>query len=73
MWTYIYILIFILQGYKLIVFDVNESAISSLTDIGADRASSPSEMAKDVEVIVSMLPSNQHVLDVYNLKNGLLR
>lgn len=46
--------------------------MSSLTDIGADRASSPSEMAKDVEVIVSMLPSNQHVLDVYNLKNGLL-
>lgn len=47
--------------------------MSNLTDIGADRASSPAEMAKDVEVIVSMLPSNQHVLDVYNLKNGLLR
>ncbi|XP_003695633.1 3-hydroxyisobutyrate dehydrogenase, mitochondrial isoform X1 [Apis florea] len=60
------------KGYKLIVFDVNESAMSNLTDIGADRASSPAEMAKDVEVVVSMLPSNQHVLDVYNLKNGLL-
>lgn len=66
-------MIFVLQGYKLIVFDVNKSAMSNLTDIGADRASSPAEMAKDVEVVVSMLPSNQHVLDVYNLKNGLLR
>ncbi|XP_017890811.1 3-hydroxyisobutyrate dehydrogenase, mitochondrial isoform X2 [Ceratina calcarata] len=60
------------KGYKLIVFDVNETAVSNLTKEGADRASSPAELAKGVEVVVSMLPSNQHVLDVYNVKNGLL-
>ncbi|XP_043590174.1 3-hydroxyisobutyrate dehydrogenase, mitochondrial isoform X2 [Bombus pyrosoma] len=60
------------NGHKLVVFDVNESAVSSLTEVGADRASDPTEVAKDVEVVVSMLPSNQDVLDVYNIKNGLL-
>ncbi|CAK9806162.1 3-hydroxyisobutyrate dehydrogenase, mitochondrial [Anthophora quadrimaculata] len=60
------------KGYKLTVFDVNESAVLNLTAIGADRASNPADLAKDVEVVVSMLPSNQHVLDVYDIKNGLL-
>lgn len=60
------------KGYKLVVFDINESAMSNLTELGAERASSPAELAKDVEVVVSMLPSNQHVADVYSIKNGLL-
>ncbi|XP_060823342.1 3-hydroxyisobutyrate dehydrogenase, mitochondrial isoform X1 [Bombus pascuorum] len=60
------------NGHKLVVFDVNESAVSNLTEVGADRASDPTEVAKDVDVVVSMLPSNQDVLDVYNIKNGLL-
>lgn len=55
------------------VFDVNELAVSNLTEVGADRASCPADVVKDVEVVVSMLPSNQHVLDVYNIQNGLLR
>ena len=62
-----------MQGHKLIVFDVNELPVSNLTEIGADKASSLADVVKDVEVVVSMLPSNQHVLDVYNIKNGLLR
>lgn len=69
----VYWFIHVLQGHKLIVFDVNELAVSNLTEIGADKASSLADVVKDVEVVVSMLPSNQHVLDVYNIKNGLLR
>ncbi|XP_003705035.2 3-hydroxyisobutyrate dehydrogenase, mitochondrial isoform X1 [Megachile rotundata] len=60
------------KGYKLVVYDVNESAMSNLTKAGADKASNTAELAKDVDVVVSMLPSNQHVLDVYDIKNGLL-
>ena len=60
------------KGYKLVVYDVNESAVSNFTKAGADKASNPAELAEDVEVVVSMLPSNQNVLDVYNVKNGLL-
>lgn len=47
--------------------------MSNFTEAGADKASNPAEVAEDVEVVVSMLPSNQNVLDVYNVKNGLLR
>ena len=69
----VYWFLHVLQGHKLIVFDVDELAVSNLTEVGADKASSPADVVKDVEVVVSMLPSNQHVLDVYNIKNGLLR
>ncbi|XP_076298398.1 3-hydroxyisobutyrate dehydrogenase, mitochondrial isoform X2 [Lasioglossum baleicum] len=60
------------KGHRLTVFDVNETAVSKLTEAGAKAASSPAEVAEEAEVIVSMLPSNQHVLDVYNGKQGLL-
>lgn len=52
------------------VFDVNESAMINVA--GVNAAPSPAEVAKDVEVVVSMLPSNQHVQDVYGGDNGVL-
>ncbi|XP_076658590.1 3-hydroxyisobutyrate dehydrogenase, mitochondrial isoform X2 [Halictus rubicundus] len=60
------------KGHRLTVFDVNEATVSKLTEAGAKAASSPAEVAKEVEVIVSMLPSSQHFLDVYNGKQGVL-
>jgi len=44
-----------------------------LIDAGADWASNAAEMSKEVEVVISMLPSNQHVLDVYTGENGVFR
>ncbi|XP_076244760.1 3-hydroxyisobutyrate dehydrogenase, mitochondrial [Calliopsis andreniformis] len=58
------------KGHKLTVFDVNESAVMNLT--GANSVASPAEVVKDVEVVVSMLPSSQNVVDVYNGQNGVL-
>ncbi|XP_014488300.1 PREDICTED: 3-hydroxyisobutyrate dehydrogenase, mitochondrial [Dinoponera quadriceps] len=60
------------KGYKLTVYDVNKSAVASLVEAGATGAPSAAEMSKEVEAIVSMLPSNQHVLDVYNGEHGVL-
>ncbi|EFN83706.1 3-hydroxyisobutyrate dehydrogenase, mitochondrial, partial [Harpegnathos saltator] len=60
------------KGYKLSVYDVNKSAITGLVEKGASDASSAAEVSKEVEVIVSMLPSNQHVLDVYTGEHGVL-
>lgn len=42
-------------------------------EAGADCASSVAEISREAEVVISMLPSNQHVLDVYNSENGVLR
>ena len=60
------------KGHKLTVFDVNGSAVLSLTKAGANSVSNAAEVVKDAEVVVSMLPSNQHVLDVYSGKDGIL-
>ncbi|XP_047346423.1 3-hydroxyisobutyrate dehydrogenase, mitochondrial [Vespa velutina] len=60
------------KGYKLKVFDVDKSAMSNLVEAGANAASTITEMVKDVDVIISMLPSNQHVLDCYIGDNGIL-
>ncbi|XP_076631709.1 3-hydroxyisobutyrate dehydrogenase, mitochondrial isoform X1 [Colletes latitarsis] len=61
------------KGHQLVVYDINESAVSNLKAAGAHVASNPADVAKDVEIVVSMLPSNEHVLNVYNGDNGLLR
>lgn len=61
------------QGYKLTVYDVNKSAIANLMEAGANNAPNIAEMSKDVKVVISMLPSNKNVLDVYTAKNGILR
>ncbi|XP_031832519.2 3-hydroxyisobutyrate dehydrogenase, mitochondrial isoform X1 [Nomia melanderi] len=60
------------KGHRLTVFDVNKTAVSNLTKAGANGASNPAEVAKDAQAVVSMLPSNQHVLDVYDGENGIL-
>lgn len=60
------------KGFKLTVFDINKAAVTKLVEAGAKGAPSATELAKEVEVIITMLPTNQHVLDVYNKENGLL-
>lgn len=60
------------KGYELTVYDMNKSTVTNLVEAGASCASSVAEMSREVEVVISMLPSNQHVLDVYTGKNGVL-
>ncbi|KAL6266725.1 hypothetical protein P5V15_003561 [Pogonomyrmex californicus] len=60
------------KGYQLTVYDVNKSAVTNLVEAGAGCASNVAEMSKEAEVVISMLPSNQHVLDVYTGENGIL-
>ncbi|XP_043665111.1 3-hydroxyisobutyrate dehydrogenase, mitochondrial [Vespula pensylvanica] len=60
------------KGYELTVFDIDKSAMSNLVENGAKTASTIAEMVKDVDVLISMLPSNQQVLDCYTGDNGIL-
>lgn len=59
------------QGFELTVYDTNKSAVTNLMEAGANGVSNAAEMSREVDVIISMLPSNQHVLDVYTGKNGV--
>ncbi|XP_033220344.1 3-hydroxyisobutyrate dehydrogenase, mitochondrial [Belonocnema kinseyi] len=60
------------RGFKLTVFDVNEAAVTKICESGAKSAHSVGEVSENSEILVSMLPSNKHVLDCYIGDKGIL-
>jgi 2-hydroxy-3-oxopropionate reductase len=61
------------KGYKLTVYDINKKAIDNVVSAGAKGAESIAEVSKNSEVLVTMLPMNQHVLDCYTSETGIIR
>ena len=60
-------------GHSLTVFDPFPQAVGALVEAGASAADSPAAVAKaKVEVIITMLPTADHVKQVYRGKDGLL-
>lgn len=59
-------------GYRLTVFDLNESAVTTLVAKGARSAASPREVGAACQHVVTMLPSSPHVEDVLAGPDGLL-
>jgi len=53
------------SGRKVVAFDVNPSALDDLSKSGASQGASPAEVAAAATTIITMLPSNPHVLKVY--------
>ena len=60
------------KGHEVKVFDLSEDAVKALVDAGAARADSAGEAARDVQVVVSMLPAGKHVKSVYMDEGGVL-
>lgn len=61
------------KGYKLTVYDINQAATDKVVQAGAKAAGNLTEVAKNSEVIVTMLPMNQHVLEAYTAKDGIIK
>lgn len=66
-------------GHPLTVFDKSDKAVDGIKSAGSDyqlevrKAESPADIATDCSMIITMLPSSPHVLDVYtNDKTGIL-
>lgn len=59
-------------GYPLIVYDINANAVEELVSSGAQKASSPKEVAQKTDVILTMLPNSPHVKEVVLGKDGIL-
>ena len=57
-------------GHQVRVFDLVESAMATLEEQGASRASSALEAAESAEVVVSMLPAGAHVKALYLGRDG---
>ncbi|WP_208559919.1 2-hydroxy-3-oxopropionate reductase [Marinilactibacillus kalidii] len=49
------------NGYEVIVFDFNQSAIDELVKAGAKAADSGAKVAEEAEVIITMLPNSPNV------------
>ncbi len=59
-------------GHSLKVFDLSAAAVEKATSAGATAAAKPADAARDVDVIVTMLPAGAHVRSVYLGDDGLI-
>jgi 4-hydroxybutyrate dehydrogenase/sulfolactaldehyde 3-reductase len=48
-------------GHAVKAFDVNKQAVAALSDAGIAPADGPAAAAKDVDILITMLPNSQHV------------
>jgi 3-hydroxyisobutyrate dehydrogenase-like beta-hydroxyacid dehydrogenase len=58
--------------HHLVVFDTQKEAVDRLVALGADRASSPKDVADRTETVMASLPSLQASLDVATGKDGVI-
>jgi len=59
-------------GYKLVVNDINLSAVGEIVDMGATAMHTPAEVAKEAKTIITMLPDGPDVEDVVLGKGGII-
>jgi 3-hydroxyisobutyrate dehydrogenase len=60
------------NGHTVKAFDVVPALIDKVAKHGAAHAGSVAQCVKDVEVVVTMLPSSPHVRNVYEYEYGIL-
>ena len=61
------------HGHKLKIYDVVPELVKKLEKEGCEVASSASDCARGVEMIITMLPSSPHVRSVYLSEYGILK
>ncbi len=58
-------------GHELVVCDFNNAAVSELVALGAKHAECGADVAKECNVIITMLPNSPHVRSVALGENGI--
>ena len=59
-------------GYQLVVYDIVAAAVEEVVGAGAEKGSSPRDVAAKTEVIITMLPNSPHVKEVVLGKGGII-
>ncbi len=59
-------------GHSVKVFDLSEDAVDVCVKAGGEAASSATDAAKDVNIVISMLPKGDHVRSVYMGAEGAI-
>ena len=60
------------SGYKLFVYDINKEALNEVVEYGAEKSNSPKNVAKNSDIIITMLPNSPHVKNVVLGENGVI-
>lgn len=59
-------------GHQVTVFDLSETAIASVVEVGGQQADTTAGAAKGADFVISMLPAGKHVESVYLGEDGLI-
>jgi 2-hydroxy-3-oxopropionate reductase len=59
-------------GYKLVVFDVVPAPLQDVVAAGAEKGSSPADVASKTDIVITMLPNSPQVKEVVIGKNGVI-
>jgi 2-hydroxy-3-oxopropionate reductase len=59
-------------GHEVVVTDNKEAAVAELIEFGAQRGGTPSEIAQQVELVITMLPNSPHVRAVALGPDGII-
>jgi len=59
-------------GYDIIAYDIIEKALNEIVAYGANRGTSPKNVAENSDLIFTMLPNSPHVKEVVLGKNGVI-
>ena len=59
-------------GYSLVVYDLNQSAVKELEESGAKGANSAKEVARQTDVVITMLPDSPDVSQVILGPEGVI-
>lgn len=62
---------FLKNGYKVYVYDLNEQALKRIAEKGAIIAHSPKEVAMNVNIVITSLPTPSIVKETFIGKNGI--
>lgn len=59
-------------GYDLKVYDIVDAAVNEVVEAGAERGLNGADVAKDSDVVITMLPNSPHVKEAVLGKDGVL-
>ena len=59
-------------GHNVTLYDPDTSMLEPLVKNGAQLATSPAELAANVERVITMVPTPKHVFDIYLGPNGVI-
>jgi 2-hydroxy-3-oxopropionate reductase len=59
-------------GYPVVAYDLNQAAVQEVVALGAEAGSSPAQVAREVDVVITMLPNSPQVKEVILGEKGVL-